>query len=479
MLFNSVQFLAFFPVVFLSLWLLFHRTKASQNTFLLVCSYAFYMAWDWRFSLLLAFSTVSCYWMANRVEEASSMRIRRLWMRACVVLSLLVLGFFKYFGFFAQNLGHLLALAGLKADMPTLSIILPIGISFYTFHGLSYVLDVYYSRIRTHRNIVDYALFVAYFPLLVAGPIERATHLLPQLTRPRAFRYSQAVSGFLLACWGMWKKVVVADNVSPFVDRVFNNWEQYSGPTLAIAVLGFAVQVYADFSGYTDIARGVSRILGIELIRNFNFPYSAKTIPEFWSRWHMSLSSWLNDYVFTPIALALRDYGRHGIFIAVMATFLISGLWHGAAWHFVFWGAFHGLMYLPYIYRGKGLRSLTQRKLQEKGLRDLPYILLTFLLVCIGYVFFRATDSFSGIGILGKIFTVAPGLSEDRWPSVFVFGGMLFLTECVMISDSLSSHFLGTHPLSRMFRYGAYLAMGVLIVLFWGGLENGFIYFQF
>jgi len=479
MLFNSVQFLVFFPAVVIVLWLLFHRTKTSQNAFLLVCSYAFYMAWDWRFSLLLAFSTASCYWMAIRVEEAADMRLRRLWMRACVVLSLLVLGYFKYFGFFAQNLSQLLSAAGLKADIPTLSIILPIGISFYTFHGLSYVLDVYYGRIRTHRNIIDYSLFVAYFPLLVAGPIERATHLLPQLTRPRSFRYSQAASGFLLCCWGMCKKVVVADSVSPFVDFVFNEWKDHSGPMLALATLGFAVQVYADFSGYTDIARGVSRILGIELIRNFNFPYSAKTIPEFWSRWHMSLSSWLNDYVFTPIALSLRDYGRHGIFLAVMATFLISGFWHGAAWHFVLWGAFHGLMYLPYIYRGKGLRSLTQRKLQENSLRDLPAMLLTFLLVCIGYVFFRANDSLSGIDILGKMITRAPGLSEYRWPSVFVFGGMLFLAEWVMVSDSLSAPFLGPTTRSRIYRYGAYLVMGVLIVLFWGGLDNGFIYFQF
>jgi D-alanyl-lipoteichoic acid acyltransferase DltB (MBOAT superfamily) len=277
----------------------------------------------------------------------------------------------------------------------------------------------------------------------------------------------------------MCKKVVVADSISPFVDHVFNGWEEFSGPTLAMAVLGFAVQVYADFSGYTDIARGVSRILGIELIQNFNFPYTAKSIPEFWSRWHMSLSSWLNDYVFMPIALALRNYGRHGVFMAVMATFLISGLWHGAAWHFVLWGAFHGLMYLPYIYRGKGLRSLTQRKLQGNSLRNLPSILLTFLLVCIGYVFFRATDSFSGIDILGKIITVAPGISEYRWPSVFVFGGMLFLAEWVMVSDSLKAPFLGPTTRSRICRYAAYLVMGVLIVLFWGGLDNGFIYFQF
>jgi alginate O-acetyltransferase complex protein AlgI len=479
MLFNSLPFLVFLPAVLLGLWLVFHRTKTSQNAFLLAASYAFYMAWDWRFALLLAFSTLSCYAMAIRVEEASDMRVRRRWLRACIVLSLAVLGFFKYFGFFTENLAALLAVMGVHADIPTLRIILPVGISFYTFHGLSYILDVYYGRIRTHRDVVDYALFVAYFPLLVAGPIERATHLLPQLKEKRSFSYPLASSGLLLAAWGMLKKVMVADNVAPYVDTVFSDHAAHSAGAIALAAVGFAVQVYADFSGYTDIARGISRMFGIELIRNFDFPYAAKTIPEFWSRWHISLSSWLNDYVFTPIALGLRDLGRHGVFLGVMSTFLISGLWHGPAWHFVLWGGFHGLMYLPYIYSGKGLRSLTSRKRQGRTPSEYPMVALTFAIVCVGYILFRADDTHIALGMLGRVFTLAPGGIPREALAVPLFGGFLFLVEAAIGTEAVQSRWTCDSFPVRGLRQAVYLVLGLLIMLFWGSGSQGFIYFQF
>ena len=238
---------------------------------------------------------------------------------------------------------------------------------------------------------------------MIAGPIERATHLLPQLKGKRTFKYEQGVEGCWLILWGLFKKVVIADSLAPIVKMIFDNYKSFSGISLILSVLGFTFQVYCDFSGYTDIARGVSKLLGIELLLNFNFPYFSKSIPEFWSRWHISLSSWLNDYVFTPLALYFRYQGKNGIFISVLITFIISGFWHGAAWHFVAWGAFHGLMYLPYVYSKQGITSVVNNKSENVTFKDLPRIFLTFCLVCFGYILFRANDIGTAIGFIKHI----------------------------------------------------------------------------
>jgi D-alanyl-lipoteichoic acid acyltransferase DltB (MBOAT superfamily) len=314
-------------------------------------------------------------------------------MRLSIFINIGLLCYFKYLNFFIDSFTQLLASLDFQVNTQSLEIILPIGISFYTFHGVSYILDIYYGRIKADKNLVDYSLFVSFFPLLVAGPIERATHLLPQLKRKKEFNYQQAIEGCRLILWGMFKKIVVADSLATFVDDAFLNYTNYNGVTLIVTMFAFAFQVYGDFSGYTDIARGVSKLFGIELILNFNFPFFAKSIPEFWNKWHISLSSWLNDYVFTPLALTFRNYGKWGAFIAVFLTFTIAGLWHGANWNFIVYGMLNGIYFIPYIFSKKGIRSISGKSnTSDLSFSDIPHILMTLFLFSFSLIFFRAKN---------------------------------------------------------------------------------------
>lgn len=405
MLFNSYSFLVFLPIVFILYWFVFSKSKVTQNIFLLLISYVFYSFWDWRFSFLLAFSTLLDYTSGRIIFNTNDAFKKKIWMRISIFINIGLLCYFKYLNFFIDSFEKFLNYLNLQIDTTTLELILPIGISFYTFHGVSYVMDIYYGRITADKNIIDYSLFVSFFPLLVAGPIERATHLLPQLKQKKYFNYNQAIRGCQLILWGMFKKVVIADSLAPIVDDVFLNYHNYSSITLFVTMLAFGFQIYGDFSGYTDIARGVSKLLGIELILNFNLPFFSKSIPEFWSRWHISLSSWLNDYVFTPFALRFRDLSKYGIFIAVFLTFLISGLWHGASWNFVIWGGIHGLFYLPVVFSNKGFRSLTGKsKNLDLKISDVPNIFLTFFMFSFTLIFFRSSTISDSIGFIQHIF---------------------------------------------------------------------------
>jgi alginate O-acetyltransferase complex protein AlgI len=479
MLFNSFEFLIFLPIVFLLYWFVFAKNKTSQNLFLLFSSYVFYSFWDWRFSCLLAFSTILDYSSGLIIGKALTIQKKKLWMQLSILTNIGLLCYFKYFNFFIDSFIKLLNKIGVHADSYTLNIILPIGISFYTFHGISYVLDIYYGRIKAHKNIFDYSLFVSYFPLLVAGPIERATHLLPQLKEKRVFQYSQGVEGCRLILWGLFKKVVVADSLSPIVSDIFINYYNLNGITLIIGLVGFAFQVYGDFSGYSDIARGVSKLLGINLIVNFNFPFFSKSIPEFWSKWHRSLSLWLNDYVFTPLALNLRHYGKHGLFVAVFITFLIAGLWHGAAWHFVFYGAYFGVLYIPSIYSNKGIKSMVKKKTEEIAFKDIPRILLTFTLVCFGFLLFRA----NGMGIAsGYIVQITRSITEHPDQFFMLPGGKMAFVYIVplVIGDWYlrkdGSEIKIIH--NKILRYFFYF-ITTLFILAHFGTKSSFIYFQF
>ena len=474
MLFNSASFLIFLPVVFVLYWFVCSRNVRSQNLLLLASSYVFYGWWDWRFLFLLIFSTGLDYFTGLKIQDAKDPRWKRIWLWISVSANLGFLGFFKYFNFFVDSAIRLLETLGMQANPWSLKILLPVGISFYTFHGLSYVIDIYYGRITPTRNRTDYSLFVSYFPLLVAGPIERATHLLPQLEKRRTFDDKLAIDGLRLALWGFFKKLVIADTMAVEVDRIFGGYEQYGGGNLILGAVYFAIQVYGDFSGYTDIARGISRLFGIELLLNFKFPYLSRSIPEFWGRWHISLSSWLNDYVFTPVALQLRDRGRNGMFIAVMTTFLVSGLWHGAAWHFVAWGGLHGLLYLPYIYRKSGLKGLVPRKEVPLRLRDIPSILLTFMLVCVGYILFRAQDMEVAVKYLGGI--LSSPLSFDAYflkSSFNIFIPLTFIIDLVHRKGYLTGRY------STWFLVTEFSILTALILALgnFGSVE--FIYFQF
>ena len=474
MLFNSASFLVFLPVVFLLYWTIASRNARSQNLLLLLSSYVFYGWWDWRFLFLLMFSTALDYFTGLKIHDARDVRWKRIWLWISVSTNLGFLGFFKYFNFFIDSAIRLMETLGMQANPWSLKILLPVGISFYTFHGLSYVIDIYYGRITPTRNRTDYSLFVSYFPLLVAGPIERATHLLPQLEKRRTFDERQAIDGLRLALWGFFKKLVIADSMAVEVDRIFSGHTNYGGGTLILGAVFFAIQVYGDFSGYTDIARGISRLFGIELLLNFKFPYLSRSIPEFWGRWHISLSSWLNDYVFTPTALQMRDRGRQGMLIAVMTTFLVSGLWHGAAWHFVAWGAFHGLLYLPYIYRKSGLKGLVPRKEVPLTIRDTPNILLTFSLVCIGYILFRAENMEVAVQYLKRM--MSSPLTFDEYflrLSSNLFIPLTFIIDLIHRKGYLTGRY------SNWFLVAEFSILTALILALgnFGSVE--FIYFQF
>ena len=301
MLFNSIEFAIFLPIVFLLYWFATNNNHKIQNALLLVSSYFFYACWDWRFLFLLMFSTLLDFFTALKMQDASSKKIKKFWFWLSIIINLGFLGVFKYYNFFAENFAEMISHLGLKVNPWTLSVILPVGISFYTFHGLSYVIDIYYDRIKAERSFIDYAVFVSFFPLLVAGPIERATHLLPQIKTTRTFDYAKAVDGMRQILWGLFKKIVIADNCAEFANDIFNHSSEYSGSTLLLGAIFFTFQIYGDFSGYSDIALGTARLFGMDLLRNFAFPYFSRDIAEFWRRWHISLSSWFKDYLYIPL----------------------------------------------------------------------------------------------------------------------------------------------------------------------------------
>ena len=347
MLFNSPGYLIFLPTVFILYWFVTGKNLKAQNVLLLVCSYFFYACWDWRFLFLLIFSTLLDYLTGIKMEGAENQNRKKIWFWLSIIINVGFLAVFKYYNFFAESFVELISSFGLKADLWTIRVILPVGISFYTFHGLSYVIDIYKSRIKAERDFVDYAVFVSFFPLLVAGPIERATHLLPQIKHKRTFDYAKAVDGLRQILWGFFKKVVIADNCAEYANLIFNNSASHSGSTLVLGALFFTFQIYGDFSGYSDIALGTARLFGIDLLRNFAFPYFSRDIAEFWRRWHISLSTWFRDYLYVPLGGS-----RGSIWIKVRNTFIIfivSGFWHGANWTFIAWGFLNALYFLPLL----------------------------------------------------------------------------------------------------------------------------------
>ncbi len=385
MLFNSINFLLFLPIVFAIYWMVNKRSLQLQNILLLASSYFFYAFWDWHFLFLLVFSTVLDYFTGIKMYEAKTEKSKKIWFWLSVLINLGFLGIFKYYNFFANSLAIALEKIGFEASFWTLEVILPVGISFYTFHGLSYVIDIYKNRIQPEHNIISYSLFVSYFPLLVAGPIERATHLLPQIKKQRQFNYSLAIQGVKQIIWGLFKKIVIADNCAFFVNQIFENSASHSATELWIGMFLFSFQIYGDFSGYSDIALGTSKLFGIDLLRNFNFPYFSKDIADFWRRWHISLSSWFRDYVYIPLG---GSQGSKLVQIRnVFVIFLLSGFWHGANWTFIFWGLIHALLFIPLLVFNKNRNSLHDLSYNFKTYLK---IISTFVIVSFAWIFFRA-----------------------------------------------------------------------------------------
>ncbi len=478
MLFNSLEFAIFFVIVFFLYWFVFNKSLKVQNFFLVVCSYFFYACWDWRFLFLLAFSTVLDFVSGLMIDKADSKVRKKFWLILSVGINLGFLGFFKYYNFFIESFAELLTTIGLTPHFTTLSIILPVGISFYTFHGLSYVFDIYNGKIKPSHNWSNYTLFVSFFPLLVAGPIERATHLLPQVEKVRTFSYSKAVDGMRQILWGLFKKIVIADNCASLVNTIFAGHEQYTGSTLVLGAMLFAIQIYGDFSGYSDIALGTARLLGIELLQNFRFPYFSRDIAEFWRRWHISLSSWFKDYLYIPLGGS-----RGGMAKTIRNTFiifLVSGFWHGANWTFVMWGGLNALFIMPSVIfktNRKNLDTVAQGKLLP-SFKELVQVLLTFMLASFAWIFFRAETISSAFVYVSEIFSS----SLFSKPSV-MSGTVILLAVIFMIiewfgrEDKYALEKFGLKwkaPIRWTFYY-----VLILAILFMGGEQQEFIYFQF
>jgi alginate O-acetyltransferase complex protein AlgI len=478
MLFNSLDFAFFLPLVFILYWFTTKGNFKVQNILLLVSSYFFYACWDWRFLFLLIFSTFLDYFTGIKIYEATIKYKKRFWLWLSIFVNLGFLGVFKYYNFFAESFADGLLLLGIKANLGSIKVILPVGISFYTFHGLSYVLDLYKNRIQPEKNFINYSVFVSFFPLLVAGPIERATHLLPQIIKKREFNYSKAVDGLRQILWGVFKKIVIADNCAEYANTIFNNSASYFGSTLVMGAIFFTFQIYCDFSGYSDIALGTARLFGIELLRNFAFPYFSRDIAEFWRRWHISLSSWFKDYLYIPLGGS-----KGGVWMKIRNTFiifLVSGFWHGASWTFIVWGFLNALFIMPSIIfntNRKNLNIVAQGK-YIPTLKEILSISVTFCLAVFAWIFFRANDIDHAFSYISKIFSRSLFTLPEILPKVKILLIALF-----MIIEWLGreqQYAIANFGLKwyKPIRWSMYCGI-ILIIFYFTGAEQQFIYFQF
>ena len=473
MLFNSLEFLIFLPTIFCLYWFVFNKSLRVQNLLLLISSYIFYGWWDWRFLSLIFLSTLVDYFIGLKIYNNSDDRIRKFYLWISILVNLVLLGFFKYFNFFIDTWIDLLNSFGYEnKSVWTLNVILPVGISFYTFQTMSYSLDIYFGKMKPTKDFFSFASFVSFFPQLVAGPIERASTLLPQILNNREFKYQQVKEGLILILWGMFKKVVIADSLGWRVDFIFNNYQNLDGGVLLLGLIYFSFQIYCDFSGYSDIAIGIAKLFGIELMSNFRFPYFSRNIGEFWRKWHISLSTWFRDYMYIPLGgskvskwLSIRN-----IFI----IFIVSGFWHGANWTFIVWGLIHASFYIPLFLKGKNRLYTTNVVAEESffpSIKELYQMGITYTTVMIAWVFFRSEsiyDSFQYLFRMMKNLTIP---SENKLGLIYVMA--------IVILDWLIRR---NERIIKMNIYSYHL----MILLFWiiifhsfEGSPVKFIYFQF
>ncbi len=505
MLFNSIEFAVFLPIVFLLYWFVFDYALRRcmhqlllQNLFIVVASYIFYGWWNWRFLILIAFTTLCSFLSGIGIERAKSSRTRKVVMIVNIVINLAILGTYKYYDFFVRSFAELF---GCQADSLLLHLVLPVGISFYTFQALSYSIDVYRRQIQPTHDLIAFTAFLSFFPQLVAGPIERATNLLPQFLQRRHFDYAQAVDGMRQILWGLFKKIVVADNCATYVDAVFADYTSYSGSTLLLAAVLFSIQIYGDFSGYSDIAIGTAKLFGIRLMRNFNVPYFSRDIAEFWRRWHISLTTWFRDYVYIPLGdsrpvaperIHHKEAYKKAIIIRnTFIIFLLSGFWHGANWTFIAWGAYHAFLFLPLILLGRNRRyrdtvatiTLPDGTAKAKllpSVAEAAQMLFTFALAVVGWIIFRAdtiTDACAFIaGIGSKSLLSIPWLiNRGYYIHTFIAIAAMFLIEWL---NRNTAHGFNRLPKYGLVRFLIYYSV-VLCIFLYSGENETFIYFQF
>ena len=477
MFFNSFHFAIFLPIVFVLYWFVGHKSKINQNYILILASYYFYSCWDWRFLFLLVFSTLLDYVSAMKIEKSKTISERKKWLWLCISINLGFLGVFKYYNFFANSFADLAHTMGFTASPILLKVILPVGISFYTFHGLSYIIDIYYKRIQSERNFVDYSLFVSYFPLLVAGPIERATHLLPQIKVRRTFNFHKAKEGIYQIVWGLVKKVVIADSCSIYANEIFNHYTTMNSLSLILGAVYFAFQIYGDFSGYSDIALGTSKLFGIDLLRNFNYPYFSRDIAEFWRKWHISLSSWFRDYLYIPLGGSKGNklFQVRNTFI----IFLVSGFWHGANWTYIAWGFINALYFLPLLLLNRNRNNVNEFTLgiNFESIRTLCNIVITFSITCFAWIFFRAKTITDALLYIKRMFTNW-NFSEEYFRIERYSHNLLPLILVFVIVEWNNRHKI--EPISGKYR-GLKLSLCLATILALGVFSDykQFIYFQF
>ena len=482
MLFNSFDFAVFLPIVFILYWFAANKNLKLQNLLIVAASYLFYGWWDWRFLSLILFSTIVDYSVGLGLLKEVNQTKRKVLLWTSIIVNLGFLGFFKYYNFFLDNFITAFSFFGTEIKANSLNIILPVGISFYTFQTLSYSIDVYKRKLEPTKDFIAFSAFVSFFPQLVAGPIERATNLLPQFYRKRTFDYSKAVDGLRQILWGLFKKIVIADNCAEFANTIFNNSAEHSGSTLVLGALFFTFQIYGDFSGYSDIAIGTSRLFGFDLMRNFNFPYFSRDIAEFWRRWHISLSTWFRDYLYIPLGGS-----KGGTWMKVRNTFIVfivSGFWHGANWTFIVWGFLNALFIMPSIILNTNRNNLDD---VAKGkylptIKEFASISLTFALTVFAWIFFRAANVEHAFSYISEIFSFSL-FSIPYFPGIGKAVSIVFLTVLFIIVEWLGreQQYAIAHvgyKWNRPMRWAFYSSI-ILAIYIFTGAEQQFIYFQF
>lgn len=484
MLFNSIDFLLFLPIVFTLYWAVFRKSVKLQNILIILASYLFYGWWDWRFLILILLSTLVDYFVGQQIyRTANEGKKSKYWLTVSVVFNVGLLGLFKYYNFFIDSFVDMFQIFGYQMKSTwTLRVILPVGISFYTFQTMSYSFDIYYKKLNPTKNFTAFVAFVAFFPQLVAGPIERASNLLSQITAHRKFNYDQAAGGLKLMLWGFFKKLVIADSLAPIVDDIFANYSDYPASTLILGVCLFSFQVYGDFSGYSDIAIGTAKLFGIELMSNFKFPNFSRNVAEYWQRWHVSLSTWFRHYLYIPMGGSKVSKLKSVRNICVI--FLVSGFWHGANWTFIFWGGLHAIFYIPVFLMGRN-RMYADNVVGEKTflptILEVFQIVLTFSLVTFSRVFFRSpsiADSFNYLGQIGSNFSYQPYIHPMGYRMIdfYIMLAVFVIYEYIIRKDERNPFKFK----SRALRFLVYTVTVLGILLFYSDDSNrSFIYFQF
>jgi len=477
MLFNSLDFSIFLPLVFFIYWFFLKHNLKLQNFFLLVISYIFYGWWDWRFLTLIFTSSIVDYSIGLKFADVKDVN-RKYYLYLSLFLNLGLLAFFKYYNFFISSFIDAFTFFGIPFEASTLKIILPVGISFYTFQTLSYTIDVYKKKLHPTNNIIEFFAFVSFFPQLVAGPIERATNLLPQFSKKRIFNYTEAIDGLKQILWGLFKKIIIADNCAEYVNLIFDNSADYNGATLLLGAVLFAFQIYGDFSGYSDIAIGTARLFGFNLMQNFSVPYFSRDIAEFWRRWHISLSTWFRDYLYIPLG------GSRGSLFKktrnVFIIFVVSGFWHGADWTFIIWGLLHAIYFLPLLLfntNRDNLGTVAEGRILP-SIKELYHMSSTFILVALALVIFRADSIMHAYAYLSKVFS----FSVINYPELLPKKTLLFLIGFIIIEWFGRK---GEYAMEKLFnnwakplRWGTYYIL-IFIIFYFSGKGQDFIYFQF